>query len=666
MRKRVWKKRGSIFIILTMCAGMLAGNTFLTGEGSSGNVFAQRIEENQGTGSGEAGQDDGAQDSDVQEGSEQGDNAQDGGVQDGSEQEDDTQDSGVKDGGEEDDANRTQEEILVKDVLEELTYMRVRLGRRYLGREAEYDIYGERTIVQPNEGEKQIVIRDGDRAEIFYGTYRGVKEYEAYTELSDMLDAQFFLLPIANLELTDQMIKEQNYEMEFTETEQLEGFLTALSYVGAVDIEAVQLAAVRIRFDESYRPESVQFHLQSETIAEEDLRTVEQELQQQYAYDDVVEESSFEDRYNEILLKIQEIVPEEDVTAEQYIEDLSNVARAADESFLAILKEQSEELIKKDGWDRRAVFAYLEAIDARFGEFREDSLTEIPQETYLKELEDTFAEVHKVGSDVYTYMFEVSGLKAKEKALLVISQMGGYIDGNEMLQLAGDYQFDSEMPPHAEFLESYAACVRTAWQKKSGAYKILDNQKVHQFRMYIDRQNVQYVRSHFEGKTDYEKLKNYAKQYEFSLYYGEPSRHHNKILRKGRFEAQEYDKVLTPNRLSEFIIDVQTGAFITEWDILKVDEVTGIVSTPEAYPKQKTIEGKTIVDTESFNYAPANYQEAHQCLDVLPASPDKKKGSSVYLENQVKKAMKKVWKSPEKYQYRERYRSAKDYQKEGK
>ena len=65
----------------------------------------------------------------------------------------------------------------------------------------------------------------------FMGTYRGVKEYESYTELSDMLDAQFFLSSIINLELTDQRIKEQNYEMEFTEEEQLEGFLTALSYV---------------------------------------------------------------------------------------------------------------------------------------------------------------------------------------------------------------------------------------------------------------------------------------------------------------------------------------------------------------------------------------------------------------------------------------------------
>lgn len=639
---------------------------------SGGNVLAQQMDENEETVSGEAGQDgeirnDGVQNSRIGDDDTQDRKEQINGISNEREPGDVAPDERKPEDSDRDGRILEEpEEILIKDVLGELTYMRVDLGSRYLGREAEYDIYGERTIVQPNAGEKQIVIRDGEAARIFYGKYRGIKEYESYTELSDMLDAQFFLLPIANLGLTDKMVREQDYEMELTEQEQIESFLTALSYVGAVDIEDVQLSAVRIRFDELCRPEIVQFLLQSETIAEEDLRVVEQELQQQFSYDDLVEELSFEDRYNEILLEIQKIVSEEEVTAEQYIEDLSNVARAADESFLSILKEQSEELIRKDGWDRRAVFAYLEAIDARFGEFREDSLTEIPQEVYLKELEDMFAEVHKVGSDVYAYMFEVSGLKAKEKALLVISQMGGYIDGNEMLQLAGDYQFDSEMPPHAEFLESYAACVRTAWQKKSGAYKILDDQKIHQFRMYIDRQNIQYVRTHFEGKTDYEKLKNYAKQYEFSLYYGEPSRHHNKILRKGRFEAQEYDKVLIPNRLSEFIIDVQTGAFITEWDILKVDEVTGIVSSTEAYPNQKAAEGKTIVDTESFNYAPANHEEAHQCLDVLPASPGKKKESTIYLENKVKKTMKKVWKSPEKYQYRERYRSAKDYKKEGK
>ena len=285
---------------MIICAGIFAGITLLTGTGSGGNVFAQRVDENEATASGEARQDDSIQNDRVPDDSARNENV-------------------LGDGDQAEKSQEEQGEIFVKDVLEELTYMRVRLGRRYLGREAEYDIYGARTIVQPNEGEKQIIIRDGNCAEIFYGTYRGVKEYESYTELSDMLDAQFFLLPIINLELTDQRIKEQNYEMEFTEEEQLEGFLTALSYVGAVDIEAVQLTAVRIRFDEMYRPEEVQFHLQSETIAEEDLRTVEQELQQQYAYDDVVEEVSFEDRYNEILLKIQEIVPEKDVTAEQYL-----------------------------------------------------------------------------------------------------------------------------------------------------------------------------------------------------------------------------------------------------------------------------------------------------------------------------------------------------------
>ena len=97
---------------------------------------------------------------------------------------------------------------------------------------------------------------------------------------------------------------------------------------------------------------------------------------------------------------------------------------------------------------------------------------------------------------------------------------------------------------------------------------------IHQFRMYIDKHNIEYVRNNFDGKTDYEKLKNYAAEFEFSLYYGEPSRHHNKIQKDSAFDGQKYDKILTPNRLSEFIINVETGEFVTEWDVLKTKDTT--------------------------------------------------------------------------------------------
>ena len=117
---------------MIICAGIFAGITLLTGTGSGGNVFAQRVDENEATASGEARQD----------GSIQNDRVPDDGARN---------ENVLGDGDQAEKSQEEQGEIFVKDVLEELTYMRVRLGRRYLGREAEYDIYGARTIVQPNE-----------------------------------------------------------------------------------------------------------------------------------------------------------------------------------------------------------------------------------------------------------------------------------------------------------------------------------------------------------------------------------------------------------------------------------------------------------------------------------------------------------------------------------
>ena len=42
---------------MIICAGIFAGITLLTGTGSGGNVFAQRVDENEATASGEARQD---------------------------------------------------------------------------------------------------------------------------------------------------------------------------------------------------------------------------------------------------------------------------------------------------------------------------------------------------------------------------------------------------------------------------------------------------------------------------------------------------------------------------------------------------------------------------------------------------------------------------------
>mgnify|MGYP002238485558 CR=1 FL=1 len=71
------------------------------------------------------------------------------------------------------------------------------------------------------------------------------------------------------------------------------------------------------------------------------------------------------------------------------------------------------------------------------------------------------------------------------------------------------------------------------------------------------------------------------------MYYGEPSRHHNKIQKDSTFDGQKYDKILTPNRLSEFIINVETGEFVTEWDVLKTKDTQTVMSKGSSYKKEK-------------------------------------------------------------------------------
>ena len=82
------------------------------------------------------------------------------------------------------------------------------------------------------------------------------------------------------------------------------------------------------------------------------------------------------------------------------------------------------------------------AVDNKFGQFAKGYEGEqITQEEYLEQLDRVYKSAHLVGSDVYTYMFESSELKAKKKALLVIAQMGGYLDENGMLQLKTEMNF---------------------------------------------------------------------------------------------------------------------------------------------------------------------------------------------------------------------------------
>lgn len=561
---------------------------------------------------------------------------------------------------------------LCSEIWDEADYMAVSLGECYPGSRIEYDRRRNRTILYPSGWQKQIVVREKEKAELYYGRYRGKVEYEEYESISTVLDAEFFLGPLRALELrTSDFEKneeerpedfQEGHHITLTDSEQLELFYAPLVYEGIFHEDEVNFTAVDIWLNEEYLPQEVRFTLESDVLDIEQLVTLEEELTQRYSYPEVKEFSEHLELVQNIM---EDIVPEEEITIADYVTDLNNILQAKDEYFLQRLTHQGEELSYYCGWDKRAVLAYLEAVNTRFNAFAENSYEadSVTKAEYLEELENTYQSARQIGSDVYTYMFEESRLAPKEKALLVLRQMGAYLDKNGMLQLGEGDRFAKDMAPHFPFLEDYAACVREAYQKNKHKYKTLDNEMIHQFRMYIDRHNIAYVRKYFKGPTDYAKLQAYAKHFEMKLYYGEPSRHHNKVEKGSHFQKQRYDKILTPNRLSEFIINVETGAFVTQWDVLEMREDGTIVSGADGYMQRESDQQCTIVDTESFNYAPADYVEAHDALDVQPATPGDRGKKTPYLENRVKRALKEVWESPGKLIYREKYKASKDYLK---
>lgn len=543
-----------------------------------------------------------------------------------------------------------------EDILKNENYIEVSLGKCYLGKKIFYDIPNKKTLIEPFEEQKQIILREDENVEVYYGKYRGSEKYDNFRLVSSMLDIEFFFEPFLALQLTKERIEEENYFVHIEEEQEVEYFSELLIFAEVLNGDEADMDSVDILFDEKYRPVQIQFHFQSTILSMEQLEYLEQEMTQQYRY---VSETEIEVKMRETEEKMSYLVPEKEITIEDYVTELPNILRARSRYLIQSLLYQGEELTKEYGWDKSAVLAYMEAVNTKFNLFGANGYEaqNVMEDEYLQEIERIYESARQIGSDVYTYMFEESKISPKKKALLVIEQMGGYMDNNGMLQFGEGDRFAPEMAPHSAFLEDYAECVRKAYKKKN-----LDSEVIHQFRMYIDKQNIEYVRGYYEGKTDYERLKAYAKNFNMKLYYGEPSRHHNKTEKEEKFKEQRYDKILTPNKLSEFIIDTETGSFVTEWDVLKKTKSNQVQSKTSTYKNIEKSEKKKVVNSESFNYAPADYNDAHYRLDVLPATPaDSRK--KTYLDNNFKRSLKKIWKSPERVQYKEKYKSPKDYLK---
>ena len=340
-----------------------------------------------------------------------------------------------------------------------------------------------------------------------------------------------------------------------------------------------------------------------------------------------------------------------------------------------------------EGWDEPAVTEVLKVIEARA-----DGVT-------LDEYDAIYNEVttaaRRVGSDLYTAMFEACALPAAGKALLPIYQMDGYIDENGMLQLPGAladessrgesgddaaagaanlYRFDPGMAPDGRFLGIYAQTVVKGFPhglslelakdpaKNTDSAKLSDPEElaeamrmVHQFRMYIDRQNLAWVRAHYKASpTDLARLLAYDKDLQTAgnqgLYFGEPSRYHNKLHLAEVFFRQINDKIETGDRHSEFIVDTDTGMFVSQWDVLEISADRLRVQLPADIERDAAAQ-RQLLNSESFNYATG---PKHILFDVLPASAQASKSLDFDLKQQLKSGA--DWREVERSEYTEMFK----------
>ena len=299
--------------------------------------------------------------------------------------------------------------------------------------------------------------------------------------------------------------------------------------------------------------------------------------------------------------------------------------------FLTGLREQSVNLKEKDGWDKDVIKAYVKSVSKR--------TTDVKTASELNARRDAlYAETKEIGSDIYTEMYAASKLDSKAKIELVLKQLGAETDGNQFMHLTSKtHKISENLAPHGDFNMYFRRDVVKAFGDKHLNYKKdLLRQQVHFFRYYLDRQAIYYIRNHDEGATDYEKLLAYGKENNIEFDYTTGSNYHNRFNPKDGFKRPYNMKVQVPQgnsakgkdlnnaRMVEFIVNIDTGEFDSQWDAYDKHKLAdgSYNSDLSAYSDD---EFREIANTESFNYGPSKgqnsdvtkfYKGKHGMLDV--------------------------------------------------
>ena len=319
--------------------------------------------------------------------------------------------------------------------------------------------------------------------------------------------------------------------------------------------------------------------------------------------------------------------------------------------FLTGLREQSVNLKEIDGWDKDAIKGYVKGVSKRTADIKTGSELNARRDAL-------YAETKEIGSDIYTEMYASSKLDSKAKVELVLKQLGAETDDNQFMHLTSKtHKISENLPPHGDFnmyfrrdvvkafgdkhLNSLSGKKLTDKERKEELKKISQKeialrQQVHFFRYYLDRQAIYYIRSHYEGATDYEKLLAYGKENNIEFDYTTGANFHNRFKESEGFQRPYNMKVQVPQgnsakgkdlnnaRMVEFIVNLDTGEFDSQWDAYDKHKLANgrYDSDPGKYSNEELRE---IANTESFNYGPSTgqnsdvtkfYEGKHGMLDV--------------------------------------------------
>lgn len=299
--------------------------------------------------------------------------------------------------------------------------------------------------------------------------------------------------------------------------------------------------------------------------------------------------------------------------------------------------------LAKEGWDKRSLRYY------RRNYFKQAASAPI----------DCWQEIHEVGTPLYTKMLQRSWLPARLKIQLVLDHLGTYVDERNFLQLAptAKYHIWADLAPLAEFNVLFRTLVLQLYGKapKNSRPLVQENsdftRRLNLFRGYIDRQAISYLRQTYPVlPNDFWRLAVYAKQCGVELDFETGANYHNRHLAEQSDFVPENMKVqLAKNssygyfsrfndaRMVEFIINVDTLEFVSQWNVIKQEKTGKFCSDPEKYTVSEL---RALADTESFNYGiphgkghvPWRYRYSHGNLDGV--NP---------LESDLRKRAKKFW-----------------------